>query len=540
MNNRKKEFTDSHDSFQAGLRSINAFRWVLVAFFVLATLATIQSLHKERLIWILSGISCMFLCALLHEIMDRTNLLKIWHAKLFIILDVITLFGVTLGGMIQDARSAYTALNSTIYYVIYYFFIGYSAFLFSASFVLIVGSAAFLSYLVLIFVGFNMGVAFAEKARQEGRIYTLPLSNEIVELIFLLVFTFIVRGVINLLLSLRNAALKNEKRAITVNQELDKREKLLVIIFNRIRQNVTELTKFIVTFNDEIQAQASSFEEIYSAISEFGISAQQLTTLLSDQFNQIALMSGETKSLKEIIENVSNAANKLRNGVISNSENNVYVLSTINELIEAITQIDESFEKVKNVASIMMEVADMTNLLSLNASIEAARAGVAGNGFAVVAREVGKLADNSLQNANVIEKLIKTNSKHLDRGNTAVSLVQEKIQSQKASSEEIYMRTEDLDSQIKKQQSINIEMIDSLNLLREFTAKIETLSASHRHAIEEIQIALTALNNGIANLTEKSEVLQLSVSALNDILKEEISVIESPNASKGLENLFGK
>lgn len=152
--------------------------------------------------------------------------------------------------------------------------------------------------------------------------------------------------------------------------------------------------------------QNNSMKELNNTVEQLSLSvgeiAQSATTL--------AMLVEETKEdgdgvnikMKETVD-VSKMGMEAMQDVSAAMQD---INSSVKKLQSAIDEVGRASEEITNITKVIGEIADETNLLSLNASIEAARAGDAGKGFAVVALEIGKLAQTSVDSVQDIDKLV--------------------------------------------------------------------------------------------------------------------------------------
>lgn len=161
-------------------------------------------------------------------------------------------------------------------------------------------------------------------------------------------------------------------------------------------------------------------EELFSTSTKIGQRSEETATAMgqllqvSSQVSQI-LEEGErsSKTTGETIKNASSQVSTVANDVLSVSSSLQHVVEDQMELADRLTALSQEAAQVKEVLSVISDIADQTNLLALNAAIEAARAGEHGRGFAVVADEVRKLAERT--------------QKSLSESNSTVSIIVQSV-----------------------------------------------------------------------------------------------------------------
>ncbi len=167
-------------------------------------------------------------------------------------------------------------------------------------------------------------------------------------------------------------------------------------------------------------------------------------------------------------------------------------------MMEAMARINETSQKIGNIISDIEDIASQTNLLSLNASIEAARAGDAGKGFAVVADQIRKLAEQSTQSAVDTRQLIESSLAEVEEGNKAAQRASDSIESVVDGIKSIAETSQEL-SQIAQEQATAMEQAEQgINQISEVVQSNSATAEETSATSQELSAQATSLNDLIS------------------------------------------
>lgn len=254
----------------------------------------------------------------------------------------------------------------------------------------------------------------------------------------------------------------------------------------------------------------SSLKEVLSAARQQSGSTETATesirvmeNMLSDNLNEIDNLQGYTDNMLKSSETAKNSLKELE---IANNR----VLEVVGQIQKETVNTGESVVKIRSAVDIITDIAEETNLLSLNASIEAAKAGESGRSFAVVAQNISKLAEQSNAASQEITEMIAVLDKNSEKTIQTMDIVQEVVNRQtdnvKESREEFNMVEKDIHN-----------VAEGVGVIKDVTEKLNKETGAITREITDLR-ELAAQNEQNAESTLKvSEGISEIVSTLNQM-----------------------
>ncbi len=187
-----------------------------------------------------------------------------------------------------------------------------------------------------------------------------------------------------------------------------------------IGSQIQNQEKIVLRINELSQNQAASLEEISASLEELTGNSQNISETSVSLIKEKDISESGLEDLKSVYATLTQSSEKLSTTTKEISDYTGQTEHHIGQTTEKFSRLETEGKDMANFVKIINEIADQVNLLSLNASIEAARAGDYGRGFSVVADEISKLADETSSNSRQIENIIRNNTSLLDDSRKSV------------------------------------------------------------------------------------------------------------------------
>jgi methyl-accepting chemotaxis protein len=311
-----------------------------------------------------------------------------------------------------------------------------------------------------------------------------------------------------------------------VSTELSQMMNESAAAIQQISANTREMKTKVETQQKSVGDTNNTITEVISSITDLDTSIAKQADSISRSSAAVEEMTANiasvTKTLMQNEENVKNLAAASEKGRVG-----------LDDVSAAVAEVAKESEGLLEINSVIQASASQTNLLSMNAAIEAAHAGEAGKGFAVVADEIRKLAESSSAQAKTVSGSLKKMKDSLDSINKSTGLVIGHFENIDTAVKTVAEQERNIRNAMEEQDAGSKEVLESTGKLQEITGQVKGRSAEMLQGSEKIGTegktleTLTAdMINGMGEITAGVNQINVSIASIQGISQKNKESIE--------------
>ncbi len=316
------------------------------------------------------------------------------------------------------------------------------------------------------------------------------------------------------------SALKNS------NQELTGADNQLQLSTQETAAAITQILENINSVGKQIMNQTAGVNETATAVNEIASNIESLENMIENQSDDVEQASCAIEQMIGNINSVNTSVEKMVESFSILEQNTSIGISTQADVNEKVKQIDEQSKMLQDANTAIAAIASQTNLLAMNAAIEAAHAGEAGKGFSVVADEIRKLSETSTSQSKTIGEELKKIKDSIvtvvdasGKATRAFSSVNDNINNTNVIINQIKAAMEE-------QQIGSKQITQALSSMNDSTTEVKAASAEMTEGnkqilteIHRLQEATDIMNGSISEMTSGAQKINETGSDLSSISK---------------------
>ena len=268
--------------------------------------------------------------------------------------------------------------------------------------------------------------------------------------------------------------------------------------YQNLIKSAEELT---YKLSDALMAIKQGSDQVSEGANQLTEGAQTLAEGATDQSAAIQELQATITEINDRVEDNAKATEQAARMAENVAQNARSSSDEMNKMTEAMERITNTSREIENIIGEIEDIASQTNLLSLNAAIEAARAGDAGRGFAVVAEQIRKLAEDSAQSAINTKKLIESSIKEVETGNQIAELTVGAMQEVIAGLQSIAADAENASNSSRHQAEMMEQLVLGIDQISEVVQANSAIAEEVSATSEELYAQSNSLDHQVGQFT---------------------------------------
>jgi len=285
--------------------------------------------------------------------------------------------------------------------------------------------------------------------------------------------------------------------------------------------NIRDVSNMLAASSEQVSCAADSFtehsltqnksvEEVIATVRVITEEMDEININIASQFTNLSHLAGRVGDLSSLINNLDTDIKTTLDEMEDISGRAHSGEQHLKEMYQSIKKVGERSKEVTSITRIIDDISEQINLLSLNAAIEAARAGDAGRGFAVVADEISKLADKTAESIKSISTIITENDKEIEATWQKVDYTVESISFILDGINSVSNMIRDISVAMQKQVGTKESVNQEVQSIKNMSEDIQVTTRVQKAAILEISNLVQAIGYGAEIITSGAEELTSS------------------------------
>jgi methyl-accepting chemotaxis protein len=296
---------------------------------------------------------------------------------------------------------------------------------------------------------------------------------------------------------------------------------------NQTAASVNEISANVQSIKGRVINQSASVTQTHETMEQLTINIKKLDERVD---NQSIHVSRASSAIEQMVANIRSVTDTL----VKNEENVKSLMGVsqvgrdgLQDVVQDIQEISRESEGLLEINSVMENIASQTNLLSMNAAIEAAHAGEAGKGFAVVADEIRKLAESSSEQSKTIGTVLKKIKDSIDKINKSTNNVLGKFEAIDLSVRTVADQAETIRNAMEEQEAGSRQVLEGIGNVNEITLQVNRSSDEMLEGAKDViresnnlEDVTKEISGGMNEIAVGTEQINVAVNHVNEISGE--------------------